>query len=340
MDDWSRGALIHVAACPACGVASIACEYVRRDDALVMPDVWRMVRCAGCNSIYLVDRPDDESLPRAYADYYTHEIVHDDLASGEATGLIASLINGYLNVRFGMKRSPAVKAGAWLFAAIPPLRMKLDVYGRHVPRPLCNANARLLDVGCGNGAFLSRAREMGIEVRGCDPDPSAVSACRKLGLDVIAGDVWSDAFTPGSFDYITSSHVIEHVADPARVLARLHELLKPGGCLWLALPNPMAPSFKLFGSACSQLHPPFHLLIPSQRVLQGWLCSSGFSEVRLIRRGAISPSLWRESIRIAAREGIVRSRRRLTFAHSIGHVLSSLRACWGEETVVTAFRRR
>ena len=64
------------------------------------------------------------------------------------------------------------------FSSIEPLRLKLDYYARH----LQGTPSRLLDVGCGNGGFLLRAREMGWKAEGCDPDPQAVQTCRNLGL--------------------------------------------------------------------------------------------------------------------------------------------------------------
>lgn len=333
---WSRGALIHLDACPACGASSSVAEFSRRDDVLAMPDVWRMVKCGSCGSIYLADRPDDESLPRAYADYYTHQADNDEVVAAQTTGLLGRLINGYLNERFGMKRLGALKAGYWLFRAIPPLRMKLDFYCRHVPAVLCNRSARLLDVGCGNGAFLLRAKEMGLDVHGCEPDQAAVATCSRLGLDVELGDLWSVGYPDATFDYITLNHVIEHVSDPVRLLVKLRALLKPGGILWLGLPNPEALGLCALQQGWKGLHPPFHLLIPSQTILSGWLHKVGFTEVGFIRRGMQSPGLWRESIRIARREGMTLSSPRVAWIQGLGDLLSSLTPRWAEETIMIA----
>ena len=332
---WSRGTLIHLDACPACGASLVAAEYSRRDDGLAMPDVWRMVKCGRCRSIYLADRPDDESLPYAYADYYTHQ-ADNESATAQAGGLLDRLINGYLNERFGMSRPWALKAGYWLFRALPPLRMKLDVYCRHVPAELCNRSGRLLDVGCGNGAFLLRAREMGLDVHGCEPDPMAVATCGRLGLDVRLGDVWTAGFPDAAFDYITLNHVIEHVSDPGRLLAKLRVMLKPGGILWLGLPNPDALGLSALRQGWKGLHPPFHLVIPSQAILSEWLRKAGFTELGAARRGMQSPGLWRESISIARREGVTVSGLHVACIRGLGDLLSSVTPRWGEETIVIA----
>lgn len=337
--DWSRGHLEVPAACPACGTrAGIDREYSRRDDMLAMPDIWRIVRCRACRSLYLAERPDMESLPRAYADYYTHATESDELASGQARGLRPSLINGYLNWRFGMHRVPATRAGALLFSAITPLRLKLDVYGRHLPREKCNEGMRLLDVGCGNGAFLIRAREIGVRAFGCEPDPAAADACRAQGLDVTTGDLFAADFAESSFDYITLNHVIEHVLDHDKLLKELHRLLVPGGALWLALPNPAALGIRIFEKGWNGLHPPFHLVIPRQKVLLQWLDNAGFVQAALLRRGAQSLGAWHASVRLARREGTAPSRSLEVVARLAGDLLSTLTPRWSEETVVLAWK--
>lgn len=339
VDSWSRGRLQQVRVCPACGKSSaVSAEYARRDDALVMPDIWHVVRCAACRSLYLNPRPDAESLPRAYADYYTHNPESDELASGAARGLIAALVNGYLNSRFHMRRQPAMRAGAWLFGAIPPLRMRLNVYGRHVPRSRCNAGTRVLDVGCGNGAFLLRAREMGMRAHGCEPDSAAVATCRALGLDVTQGEVFDAGYDAGSFDLITLNHVIEHVTDQPRLLAKLHALLVPGGMLWLALPNPDALGVRVFAKGWKGLHPPFHLAIPSQVVLRQNLHTCGFLRIHMLRRGAQSPGMWRESTELAQRERTVPPKIWLTVMRRFADVLATLSPRWSEETIAVAWK--
>lgn len=334
--DWSRGKFLHMDSCPACDSTSASRAYERRDDALNMPDVWTYHLCADCRSLYLVDRPDDESLPRAYADYYTHQAQHDRTSTG--TGTAVRLVNGYLNARYGMGRANALAFGHWLFRVLPPLRMKLDVYARHVPARYIQDGARLLDVGCGSGDFLLRAREMGLQAHGFEPDDVAVATCREQGLDVQVGDLQTVDNAQAKFDYITLNHVIEHVTNPQESIKRLHALLTPGGRLWMALPNPNALGRSWFKQGWKGFHPPYHLLIPSQRVLRMWLDAAGFEEVSVIRRGVQSPGLWRESIEIAMRENTAPSALLTKCVWRLADVLSSVSPRWGEETIITARR--
>lgn len=338
---WSRGALERVLHCPVCGGAPRPGSFERRDNDGGMPDRWCMVCCASCNSLWLDPRPDPDSLSRAYSNYYTHDAEVEDIPVEGARGLGWRLIHGYLNGRFGMHREPASAIGHAIFLMIEPWRLKLDYYGRQLAQRRFPARGRLLDIGCGNGGFLLRARDMGWNVHGCDPDPKAVDTCRRLGLDVIVADAYSPAFEPASFDVVMASHVLEHVPDQPAFVQRLFSLLNPNGCLWLALPNPASHGLQIFGAAWHALHPPYHLCIPSQAVLAGWLNDAGFVEARFIRRGAHVRRVWRISQAIAQREGIripdsAALRWRRIFADSSA-TISARRA---EETVVMARRPR
>lgn len=335
---WSRGALEPVERCPACGSSKRDVRlYSRHDDGGVMPDVWRMVRCGGCESVYLDPRPDADSLPRAYLDYYTHQAEQEDVPEGGAGGLIWPLVHGYLNWRFGMRRTPSNKIGALLFLVIEPLRLKLDYYGRHLARAQFPQLGRLLDVGCGNGAFLLRAREIGWHVTGCEPDLKAVEACRAQGLYVIQGDVFSKALNGELFDVVTISHVLEHVVDPPALLERSFTLLRPGGLLWLALPNPHSLGLRIFGSAWRGLHVPFHLCIPSQARLRRWMEATGYVSIQLKRRGAHCKRFWSDSTVIAHREQIaIRSGSARFFLRIVTDFLATLLPRWAEETVLIA----
>lgn len=336
---WSRGDLLELDGCPACGhPAEISNVLARQDDERVMPDRWRMFPCRTCGSIYLNPRPSSSSLARAYETYYTHQAVGAEAAVPDS--LRSRAINGYLNRRFRMDLAPASAAAGRLLAGMAPLRMKLDVFGRHVPHHLCHTEARLLDVGCGNGTFLHRANSMGLHAVGTEPDRKAVSAGRQQGLQIIEGDIFAGDLDGTTYDWITMNHVIEHVEGPQSILARAFELLVPGGTLWLGLPNPKSIGAHWLGAGWSGLHPPYHLCIPSQRVLAGWLGEQGFVDVELPMKGLQSADMWRKSAELCRREGS-RIRARIVPLLRVGaDVLASTCVRWSEETVIMARRPR
>jgi methionine biosynthesis protein MetW len=98
-----------------------------------------------------------------------------------------------------------------------------------------------LDVGCGDGRYLQMMIGEGCQaerVHGVELDAHAVEAARARGLDVLQSRIEDvREFQPGSFDLITMFHVIEHVARPDEVIARLRSLLRIGGLLALETPN-------------------------------------------------------------------------------------------------------
>jgi SAM-dependent methyltransferase len=96
----------------------------------------------------------------------------------------------------------------------------------------------LLDFGCGAGHFLGAARELGWETFGVEPLPGhAIYARARFGAEVVADTLREKSFRPYSFDLITAFQVFEHLPDPAGTLGRLAHLLKPGGALYVEVPN-------------------------------------------------------------------------------------------------------
>lgn len=103
----------------------------------------------------------------------------------------------------------------------------------------CN---RLLDVGCGagNNAALVKARYPACEIYGITHSPVeaeiASAYLTRCHVFDIEGALASD-LADRSFDVLIFSHVLEHLRDPAVVLARFARLLKSGGQLLIAVPN-------------------------------------------------------------------------------------------------------
>ena len=111
---------------------------------------------------------------------------------------------------------------------IPPLVALVD--------PACR---RVLDVGCGNGANMVLLAMGGRQVVGETLSYPEAAAVRRQGLACVVRDVGTEelAFRPASFDALVFSHVLEHLPFPDRVLRRYVELVRPGGEVYVALPN-------------------------------------------------------------------------------------------------------
>jgi SAM-dependent methyltransferase len=96
---------------------------------------------------------------------------------------------------------------------------------------------RVIDVGCGTGAFAARcAQEVGCEVIGADSSPAMVEATRRLGIAAIEADVQKLPFDDGEFDCVVAAWMLYHVPEIDAALNELHRILRPGGRL-LAVTN-------------------------------------------------------------------------------------------------------
>ncbi len=99
----------------------------------------------------------------------------------------------------------------------------------------CDSRGRLLDVGCGDGTFLNVMQTRGWDVQGTEISPFAAGQPRRFPIH--PGEVWDAKLPSASFDVVTGWHVIEHAAEPLRMLAEMYRLVRPGGRVVLATPN-------------------------------------------------------------------------------------------------------
>ena len=87
---------------------------------------------------------------------------------------------------------------------------------------------RILDLGCGDGAFTAMVAAGGADVTGIDASPELVAAARERGIRAEVGDGRSLAFE-GAFDAVVSNAALHWMGAPDAVLAGVARALKPGG---------------------------------------------------------------------------------------------------------------
>lgn len=112
--------------------------------------------------------------------------------------------------------------------------------------------ARVLDVGCGGGLLSEALAKSGATVTAIDLAPDLVKVAKlhtlesRVGVDYRLQDVESlAADMSGGFDAITCMELLEHVPDPAAILAACATLLAPGGKLFLSTLNRTPAAFAL-----------------------------------------------------------------------------------------------
>ena len=126
--------------------------------------------------------------------------------------------------RSGWKRAAAHYEDAWSGATRAFVGMLLDA-AEIVP------GVRLLDVACGPGYVAGEAAERGAEVVGLDVAEEMVELASTRYPDVafLTGDAHDLPFDDASFDAVTMSFGIHHVAEPERVFREAARVLRPEG---------------------------------------------------------------------------------------------------------------
>src|ERR1700676_1461781 len=98
---------------------------------------------------------------------------------------------------------------------------------------------RVLDLGCGNGSFDAsglQATVIGLDLEAGLSPPS----------HFVRGDASELPFASGAFDAVLSNHSLEHVRDLDGCLSEMSRVLKPDGCLYVAVPDSTTLTDRLY----------------------------------------------------------------------------------------------
>lgn len=198
-----------------------------------------MRRCITCGSLFPDRFPKADALPAAYEAYYTSP-----------------------RQRTGLRR--------WR-------RRLLDVVvgSAAVNRSMPATTRSLLDYGCGSGEFLHaiQNRHPDVVVSGTDvtlPGPRELLPYEWVDLDTIRHH-------DCQYDWITLSHVVEHLDDPYRAIGDIARVVAPGGGVWIATPNADSFLFRTLRGRARDADFPRHRQIYSRRGLTMLLEAAGFS---------------------------------------------------------------
>lgn len=140
---------------------------------------------------------------------------------------------------------------------------------------------KVLEIGCGTGDNLYFFDERGYETWGTESNPVRVAECRGKGLRVFSSAIDNfDAVAGfGPFDFIYSSHVLEHVIDVDRHVALLAAMLRPDGFLYVETPDQSGESL------VPQTHTIFHVHTFSLPSMLRLLAKHGLEPVRVLADG-------------------------------------------------------
>jgi SAM-dependent methyltransferase len=247
-------------ACAACGEQGRTFAF-RGSDWYVgaASGSWDYYECVRCRSVYADPQPSDAELDAAYSASY-----------GPYSGK-PSLIE-----RLG--EPLAQREAVWLAALSDPTGL-------------------LLDVGCGRGAMMRRARKGGWTgpIRGFEPSEDvARHTSQTLGVRVDVAPVEALPADAGPAGTIVLRHVIEHVRDPVTALVMLGDHLEPGGVIYVATPDRRALAAAVFGRHWHGYDPPRHLYAFPAGAVRLMLRTAGFEP--LAERWDFAPQMWSASL--------------------------------------------
>jgi 2-polyprenyl-3-methyl-5-hydroxy-6-metoxy-1,4-benzoquinol methylase len=168
----------------------------------------------------------------------------------------------------------------------------------HIERMLGRPPENWLEIGPGNGVLSDIVSQRGGFWLGVEIENDMASRMQLAGKNIINADfsnVSVDAIVPsevaghGGFDIAFFSQVFEHVTAPAAFLRNIFSSLRPGGVVYLDVPNnrgltawlrtlnPMAHGY-------GEIVPPHHMIAYGSRTLSFALRQAGFENIRTIVR--------------------------------------------------------
>jgi 2-polyprenyl-3-methyl-5-hydroxy-6-metoxy-1,4-benzoquinol methylase len=225
--------------CPICHQSDFS-HFLTCQDYTVSQEKFDIVVCKNCSFKFTNPRPTQETVGVYYEseDYISH--------SDTQIGLINRL---YHWVR---RRS---------------LRRKLGIINQNK----ISSSQKLLDYGCGTGAFASFCQQNGWNVSGIEPNSKA----RQLAETQLQKPVYESIENISEnlnetekFDVITLWHVLEHIHQLSETLSELKKRLSTNGKLIIAVPNPNSDDAKRFKQYWAAYDLPRHLWHFSQKNIQ------------------------------------------------------------------------
>jgi SAM-dependent methyltransferase len=240
-------------ACPLCQATGFRKAFDARDRHLGNPGTFQVMCCGECGAYFLNPMPTLEYLKNAYPrDYYAYSGPSASRTRSPVRKRIRRFIRRAIFFTSGWTRDP------------------------EFPKPGC-----MLDIGCGVGLLLLEMREKGWTVHGVELDSDAAVAGRQEGLDIFGGTLHDAAFPPAAFDYVRSNHSFEHIHNPREVLREIRRILRPGGHLFIGVPNLAGLMPKMWGTYWWYLGSPVHTYGYTPASISSLLTEEGFRVERI-----------------------------------------------------------
>jgi len=234
--------------CPVCFSANTRFLF-DCEDFSISKEIFKIWGCNECSHRFTYPVPLEAEAGRYYA--ADHYISHTDTSEG------------IVNKLYKLAR-----------------RFTLSEKRRFVQGQTGLASGRLLEVGTGTGAFLSIMEQAGWQTTGLEPDFQAREKALKLYRLPVYEPAHLFGLTHGSFDAITLWHVLEHVYNLQDYMEQFSKLLKPSGCLFIAVPNYTSNDAAHYKSYWAAYDVPRHVHHFSPASMQVLAQKHGFSIIK------------------------------------------------------------
>lgn len=233
------------------------------DHLQIAPGIFEFHACSSCGSAALDPAPTAESLRAHYPDRYLFRP-----QEGNETGPISLR---YENALF--------------------YRPKFMLDARIIGKLGLGRNARILDVGSGEGQMAALFRDLGFDAEGLEISPAAARSSReRFNITVHNEPIEEHARRyPAKYDALTMYNVLEHFGDVSSALSAARALIRKEG--WLVLKVPLVSGFsvEILGRRHICLREaPRHVTLPSIRGLEMLLSRKGLRISRIHHSSLIS----------------------------------------------------
>ncbi len=230
--------------CPACNGLEYKLIFKSKDFRLkTSEDTFDIVKCRGCGFVFLNLRPADSEIPGFYPPDFNRR-----------------------------DRSLCYKIVAPFFRAAQRQTVRLFKQYKKV--------GRTLDIGCGNGEFVSVMLNEGYDAFGVEQNTGAAGfADKSVAGRILYKDISECGFPKETFDIITMFHSLEHIYNLEALFRQIKRIIKDDGLLYSCVPNTDFFEFSLFGPFAYNLEVPRHAYFFNRRTLSKFLSKFGFKPV-------------------------------------------------------------
>ncbi len=240
---------MNTAICPVCGSK----EWTKRHRI----DAWTIEECNTCGFAHIDPMPVRENRAECYSEE-------------KVVGRNVKQKNSLQKLSRFLKR---------LFSKVTKRDKSAIFYNR-----LCRylpPKSKILDIGCGDGSFICKAKEnfvcTGIEIS----DYLASLAKKHSGIKVITGNFLNTEFNSEKYDGVTLISLLEHLDDPLQAMKKCFEFLRQGGVLLVKTVNYNCLNRRIKRGGWTGFRPPDHVVYFNPSNLKLLLKKVGFKKIKI-----------------------------------------------------------